>query len=112
AKPADPKTGGRAAVEARPAGIPVVPNAETKRERTERRAEAAINIDLSRRAVRERDALAGNADVVLQVLGDVVARLEIGRDRRPGVGLGDAAEDIVRRDPPSERHVPRVRRSV
>src|SRR5262249_62078969 len=84
-----------AGIEALPARIPVVPNAEIERERTERRAEPAVDVDLGCRAVRERDALARDADIVLQVLGDVVARFEIGGDRRPVVGLGDAAEDIV-----------------
>src|SRR6516164_2331804 len=51
-----------------------------------------------------------NADIVLQILGDVVARLEIGGDRRLVIGLGDAAPDIVRRDPPAERNIPRIRR--
>src|SRR5262249_54537979 len=60
-------------------------------------------------AVRERDALARNADIVLQVLSDVVAGLEIGADRRLVIGLGDAAEDIVRRDPATEPDVPRIR---
>src|SRR5262249_48644546 len=101
---------GSAAVEALPARIPVIPNAEIEGERTERRAEAGEAGDLGGRGVRERDALTRNADIELQVLADVVARFEIGGDRRPVVGLGDAAEDIVRRDPPAERNVPRVRR--
>ena len=84
-----------AAVEAFPAGVPVVPSAEIERERTEGRAEAAVDVNLGGRSVRERDALARNADIVLQVLGDVVARFEIGRDRRLVIGLGDTAEDIV-----------------
>src|SRR6516162_2503255 len=66
---------GGAAVEALPPRIPVVPNAEIERERTESRAEPAVDIDLGRRAVRERDALARNADIVLQILGHIVARL-------------------------------------
>src|SRR5262249_21975942 len=101
-----------AAVEALPARIPVVPNAKIERERTEGRAEAGEAVDLGGRAVRERDALPRNADIELQVLGDVVAWLEIGGDRRPVVGLGDAAEDIVRRDPPAERDVPRAWRRL
>src|SRR5262249_58425571 len=89
------KPGGRAAVEAPAARIQVVPNAKIEREGAESGAEPAVDVDLGRRAVRERDALARDADIVLQVLADVVARFEIGGDRRPVVGLGDAAEDIV-----------------
>src|SRR5262249_51772086 len=54
----------------------------------------------------KRDALARDADIVLQVLGDVVARFEIGGHRRPVVRLGDAAEDIVGRDPPPRTQRP------
>src|SRR5262249_56768196 len=79
---------------------------------TEGGAPPAEDVDLRGRAVRERDALARNAHVVLQVFGDVVARLEIGGDRRLVIGLGDAAEDIVRRDPPAERDVPWIRRRL
>src|SRR6266498_5594075 len=97
-----------AAVEALPARIPVVPSAEIERERTKGRPDAAVDVDFGSRAVRERDALARDADVVLQVLGDVVARLEIGGDRRLVIGLGDAAEDVVRGDAGAEGDVPRI----
>src|SRR5262249_55775527 len=65
-----------AGIKALSARIPVVPSAEIERERTEGRTEPAEDVDLGSRAIRERDALARNAHVVLQVLGDVVAWLE------------------------------------
>jgi hypothetical protein len=101
---------GDAAVEALPSRIPVVPTAEIECERTERRAKAAVDVDLRSRAVRERDALARNAEVVLQVVSDVIARLEIGGDRRLVIGLGDATEDVVRGDPGAEGDIPGNRR--
>src|SRR5262249_13505670 len=101
-----------AGIKALSARIPVVPSAEIERERTEGRTEPAEDVDLGSRAIRERDALARNAHVVLQVLGDVVAWFEIARERWPVVGLGDAAEDIIRRDPPAERNVPRTWRRL
>src|SRR5262249_24979386 len=97
-----------AAVEALPARIPVVPSAEIERERTEGRPDAGETIDLGGRAVRERDALARDAGIELQVLGDVVARLEIAGDRRLVIGLRDAAEDVVRGNAAAESDVPRI----
>src|SRR5262249_45089994 len=97
-----------AAVEALPARIPVVPSAEIERERTEGGPDARKPVDLGGRAVRERDALARDAGIELQILGDVVARLEIGGDRWLVIGLGDAAEDVVRRDAGAESDVPRI----
>src|SRR5262249_6183244 len=69
-----------------------------------------VDVDLGSRAVRKRDTLARDAHIVLQVLGDVVARLEIGGDRRLVIGLRDAAEDVVRGDAGAEGDVPRIRR--
>ena len=58
----------------------------------------------------ERDALRGRTDVELEVLVDVVARLEIGRDRRVVVRLGDAAEDVIAHDAGAEGDIPGVKR--
>ena len=56
-----------------------------------RTGELISYVDLGSRAVRKRDTLARDAHIVLQVLADVVARLEIGGDRRIVIGLRDAA---------------------
>ena len=101
---------GNAAVVALPAGIPVIDGAEVEGERAEGRSDAGREIDLGGRAVRERDARARNAGIELQVLVDVEPRLEIGVHRRPMIGLGDAAEDVVTREPGAESHVPRAGR--
>src|SRR5215212_5796089 len=53
----------RRAIEASPARIQVTPNAEVKGECAEGRADTAVNVDFSSRAVRERNALAGKADI-------------------------------------------------
>src|SRR4029450_11546657 len=68
----------------------------------------AVGVDFSRRAVRERDARTAEADIELEVLGDVVARLEIDVDRRLVVGLGDAAEDVVVGDATTEGEIPGI----
>src|SRR5260370_34741160 len=75
--------------------IDVTPNAEVEGEHADGRADTAVDVDFSRRAVREGDAFAGRTDRELHVLVDVVARLEIGGDRRLVVGLGNAAEDVI-----------------
>ena len=93
-------------VEALAARIPVVPTAEVERELVEGRADAAVDVDLARCAVREVDAGAAETDVALQILGEVVARLEVGRDRRLVVRLRDAAEDVVAGDRRTEREIP------
>src|SRR5205807_1956569 len=61
-----------------PTRIDVTPNAEVEGEHADGRADTTVDIDFSRRAVREGDALTGSADVELHVLVDVVARLEVG----------------------------------
>src|SRR5581483_2423936 len=63
---------------------------------------------LGRGAVRERDALRRGADIELEVVVDVVARLEIGGDRGLVVGLGDAAENVIIHDRAAEREIPRT----
>src|SRR6185503_1815959 len=93
-------------VEAGAARVVVVPDAEIEGELVEGRADAAVEIDLGRRVVREVDARAAEADIALQAAAEVVARLEVGADRRPMRRLGDAAEIVVARDPRAERHVP------
>ena len=70
--------------------------------------DTAVDVDFSRGAVREGDARAGEADVELQVLGDVVARLEVSRDRGLVVGLGDTAEDVVVHDRAAEGDIPGI----
>src|SRR5713226_8087857 len=75
--------------------IDVTPNAEVEGEHADGRADTTVDVDFGRRAVREGDALTGGADVELHVLVDVVARLEIGGDRRFVVGLGDTAEHVI-----------------
>src|SRR5262249_26178446 len=53
-----------AAVEALPARIPVVPNAEIERERTEGGAEAAVDVDLGSRApARQSERKSGKSDL-------------------------------------------------
>ena len=91
------------------ARIQVTPDTEVEGERAEGRPDTAVDVDFSGSPVRERDALGGSADVELQVLVDVVARLEIGRDRRIVIGLGDAAEDVVAHDARCRRRYPRDR---
>ena len=81
-----------------PARIQVTPDTEVEGSGTEGRADTAVDVDFGGGAVRERDALGRGADVELQVLVHIVARLEIGGDRRVVVGLGDAAEDVVVHD--------------
>ena len=60
------------------ARIQVAPDAEVERGSAEGRADTAVDVDFSSGAVGERDALGRGTDVELQVLVDVVARLEIG----------------------------------
>src|SRR6185437_16729809 len=81
----------RRRVEALPARVIVVPNAEIERELVEGRAYAAVEVDLGRGAIGERDALAGNAGVALEVRIPIIARLEAGLRRRLMIRLGDAA---------------------
>ena len=100
--------GGVVALTAR---IPVVPGAEVERELAEGRPDAAVEVDFGGGTVRERDALAGDAHIALQLVGEVVARLEIGRDRRLVIRLGDAAEVVVRHQGRAEGDVPRTHRS-
>src|SRR5216683_2394319 len=90
--------------------IDVTPNAEVEGEHADGRADTAVDVDFSRRAVREGDALTGGADVELHVLVDVVARLEVGGDRRLVVGLGDAAEDVIVHECAAEGEIPRLER--
>src|SRR5439155_21279214 len=80
------------------ARIEVAPGTDVEGKGAERHAATAVNVNFSRRTVRERDALEGRADIELDVLRDVVARLEIGGHRGLVVGLGDAAEDVVVHD--------------
>src|SRR5947209_606465 len=84
------------------ARIQVAPDADIEGECAEGRANTAVDVDFGRRAVSERNALKRRADVELQVLVDVVARLEIGGDRWLVVGLGDAAEDVIVHDGAAE----------
>jgi hypothetical protein len=91
------------------ARIQVAPGADVEGELADRQAGAAVSVDFSRGAVRERDARTADADIELEVLGDVVARLEIDVDRRLVVGLGDAAEDVVVGDASHRRRYPRDR---
>src|SRR4029434_6683157 len=82
-----------------------------KGELPNRQTGAAVSVDFSRGTVREGDACAAQADIELEVLGDVVARLEIGADRRLVVGLRDAAEDVVVGDRGAESDIPGIERS-
>src|SRR5207248_886027 len=100
------RTGERPRVEALPTRIDVAPQTEVEGEHSEGRADTAVNIDFGRRSVRERDALACGADIELHILVDVEARLEIGRDGRLVVGLGDAAEDVVIHQRAAEGEIP------
>src|SRR5262249_57273975 len=102
--------GVEAAVEATSAPIPIVPTAEIECERTEGRADAGKAVNLRGRSVRKRDALTRNADIELKILAHVVARLEIGSDRRLVMGLRDAAEDVVGGHACAESDVPWTRR--
>ena len=92
-----------AAVEAAPAWIPVDNAAEIEGERTEGRPDTGGAVNLGSRPVRERDAGARDPCVELQVRRDVVARLEVGVDRRIMIGLRDAAEDVVALDARRQR---------
>src|SRR4029453_17432725 len=85
----------RRRVEAAATRIQVAPHAEVEGEHAEGRADTAIDIDFGRRTVRERDAFAGKTDVELQVLVDIVARFEIGRDRWLVIGLGAPTEEVI-----------------
>src|SRR5204863_9060763 len=60
------------------AWIQIPPDAEVEPEGAEGRTNTAVDVDFSRGAVRKGDALGGGTDIELQILGDVVARLEIG----------------------------------
>src|SRR5207249_1542397 len=95
--------------EALPARVPVVPSAEVERGRTDGRTPATVDVDLSRGAVWEVDAGAAETDVQLVVFVDVVARLEIHRDRWLVSRLRDAAEQIIAGDRRTEREIPRRR---
>ena len=101
---------GDQAIVAGAARIPVVPEADIDRELVEGGADAAVEVDLGRGAIREADAGAAEAGVELPVLVRVVARLEVGRDRGMVIRLRDAAEDVVAGDRGTERHVPSRRR--
>src|SRR5262249_31613471 len=101
---------GRRRVEALAAWIPVVPKAEVERDRTDGRTNAAVEVDLSRGAVRERDALARDTGIKLEVRIDIVTRLEIRSDRTLVVRLRNAAEIVIRHEGRAEREVPRGRR--
>ena len=90
--------------------IEVAPDTEVEGEHADRRADTAVDVDLSRGAVREGDALERGTDIELDVLVDVVARLEIGGDRRLVVRLGDAAEHVVAHDGATERDIPGIER--
>ena len=90
---------GQDIVGALPARIQVTPDTEVERRGAEGRPDTTVDVDFSGSPVRERDALGRSADVELQVLVHIVARLEIGGDRRVVIGLGDAAEDVVVHDP-------------
>src|SRR5712675_2385970 len=63
-------------------GIQVAPDADIEGKCAEGRADTAVDIDFSSGPVGEGNAFERGADVELQVLIDVVARLEIGGDRR------------------------------
>src|SRR5690606_15726094 len=89
-------------IDAGSARIQVTPDTDIKRQRPEGRADTAVDIDLGGSAVGERDARERRTDVKLQVLADVVARLEIGGHRRLVVRLGDATEHIVVHDAGAE----------
>src|SRR6185312_13815994 len=69
--------------------IQITPDAEVEGGRAEGRTNTAVDVDFSRGAVREGNAFRRGADVELQVLVDVVARLEIGGNRRLMVRLRD-----------------------
>src|SRR5690606_5822867 len=97
----------RRGIEALTARIEITEYAEVERHRPESRPDAAIDIDLCGSAVRKRDAGGAGADIQLQVGRHVVARLEIGADRRLTVGLGDAAETVVAGDGGAEGKIPR-----
>src|SRR6185503_4382205 len=90
------------------ARIQIAPGADVEGELADRQAGAAVSVDFSRSAVRERDARTAHADIELEVLGDVVARLEIDVDRWLVVGLGDAAEDVVVGDTGAEGDIPGI----
>jgi hypothetical protein len=101
---------GANAAEALATRIEITPGAEVEGEHADGRADTAVDVDFRRRAVRERDALAGEADIKLHVLGEVVARLEVSGDRRLVVGLGDAAEHVVVHDRAAEGEIPGIER--
>src|SRR5258705_13148230 len=90
------------------AWIDITPNTEVEGEHTDGRTNTAVNIDFSCRAVRERNAFAGKPDVQLQILVEVVARLEISRDRGFVIGLGDTAEDVIVHQRAAEGEIPRL----
>src|SRR5882757_7534435 len=64
------RTGDRITVEAAAARIQVAPGAEVEGEHADGRPDTAVDVDFSRGAVREGDALAGQADIELGVLVD------------------------------------------
>src|SRR5262249_13157810 len=80
----------RAGAVALTARMVVVPVANIEQAGPPRRTDTAVEVDFRRRVVGELDALTGDASVELPVRIDVVARLEIGRDRRPVTRLGYA----------------------
>src|SRR4029079_4334251 len=99
-----------ATIEAAPARIPVDHAAEVEGERSEGRPDTDGAVDFGSRTVRKRDAGAGHTCVELQIRRNVVARLEVGVDRRLMVGLSDAAEDVVALDTGAKGDVPWIRR--
>ena len=101
---------GRGAEEAGSARIQVAPDTEVEGERTEGRADTAVDVDFGGGAIRERDALGRGADVKLQILADVVAGLEIGRHRGVVVRLRDAAKDVIVHHGGAERDIPGIKR--
>ena len=90
------------------ARIHVAPGADVESELADRQAGTAVCVDFSGCTVGERDACATQADIELEVLGDVVARLEIDVDRRLVVGLGDTAENVVVGDAATEGDIPGI----
>src|SRR5262249_40851977 len=98
----------RYVMEALSARVVVVPNAYIEGEGTEGRPNAAVEVDLGRRAVGKADALAADAGVELQILVDVVSRLEVGGDGRPVVRLRNAAEYVIAHYGGAERQIPWV----
>src|SRR5262249_45247260 len=94
----------------RAARVIIFPKTDVEDDRAPRRAHATVEIDFSSSVIGKLDALAGDAGVELPVRIDVVARLEVGRDRWMMRRLRDTAENIIAHQRAAEGDVPWARR--